>query len=412
VKIKGGALIYTLFIVVIIGTLVSLVLIISQYSAQNIINYQKSIQNTKNISSGIALLLDNKNNQQLNSEKEIILFDNENNKVINKKNQWGLYEIIGTSNLKRTEYKYAIVGTVPSPTTLYLSNSFTSLKLAGNTRIEGNCFIPERGVERANISGFPYTGEKLIYGTKQTSNKSLPLLNPNLYHCFDDKYLDTIVMWKETIKDSIIHSFSQKTLHYISSEPIELTNKSIKGNIIIESNQYIEVANNSNLKNIILKAPFIKIKENYTGTLQLLAEDSIIIENNVELKYPSSIFLYDKKSIKEKTGYIKIGRNSNIEGDVVAIQKEYNYRDKINITIGENTTLTGLLYINGVATLKKVKILGSLYCYSIAFKTGKKTIENTLLNTTISTKLQPKEYVGGTILKENKKQLKKIIEWL
>lgn len=411
-KVKGGALIYSLFIVLVIGTLVSLVLIMSQYSAQNVIGYQKSIQESKNIRAGLTLLLDNENTQELNSEKEIVLFENKYHKIKNKRIQWGLYEVIGTSNLSKTESKHAIIGSKrKQKTALYLTNTNRSLKLAGNSILEGTCYIPTKGVERANVTGKPYRGSKLIHGTKQVSNKTLPELNVNLFKVFDKREFDSISLWNQSI-DSIFQGFNNKTMHYISSNSIKLSNQSIRGNVIIESSHSITVTANVELKNAILIAPYIQIENEYEGALQLMAKDSISVGSNVTLNYPSSLLLYDSKSVKEVTGAIKTGQNTQIFGDVIAYQKEYNYRDKISILIGSNSTIVGTVYVNGIVDLINSTVKGSVYCHLLSSKSGGSTYENTLINTTISLKQQPKEFVGGEILKDKRLVSKKVIEWL
>ena len=101
-KVEGSALIYSLFIVLVIGTVVSLILMISQYSSQNVIGFQKSIQLNKDLNSGIELLLSKDQFQTLNSEKESSLFPLQKNKIKTKRIQWGLYEVIGVQTNTNT----------------------------------------------------------------------------------------------------------------------------------------------------------------------------------------------------------------------------------------------------------------------------------------------------------------------
>ncbi len=413
-KVNGGALIYSLFIVLVIGTVVTLILMIAQYSSQNVVGFQQSIQKTKDIDSGIELLLSSDEFQKLNTEKEINLFSDKNNKVITKRMQWGIYELIGVKQVGNSYSKYGILGyQSETKTSLYLTNSNQSLKVAGNTRLEGTCYLPEKGIERANISGSPYNGSKLIYGTKQESKKSLPELNKTLITTFMQKEspLDSVILWNDYL-DSINQSFGDKTLHFISSNAVILNHQKIRGNVIIESSKEIVVSANSTLGNIILKAPYIFIENQYNGALQLQATDSIVIGDQVQLDYPSSIMLYDTKSVKDTTGYIKIGKRATIIGELLAIQKEYNYRDKISIKIAQESIITGNVYVNGVIDIKAAKVNGSIYCEQFYLKSGGSVQQNTLLDVTISNKNRPESYLGANLFSETKLKHKNIINWV
>ncbi len=268
-KVEGNALIYSLFIVLVISSIVTLVLMISKYSAQNVITFQQGIQKQYSLNSGIELLLSNDAFQELNTTKKVTLFSNSQDEIITKRMQWGLYEIIGVTN--NTTTKYGVIGyqTINQPT-LYLTNTNQSLKVAGNTRLEGTAYLPEKGVERGNLTGHAYRGDKLIYGKKLKSQKSLPSLNNTLLKYLESKEspLDSIVLWNN-YTDSITQHFDQKTLHFISSSSIDIGNQKINGNVIIESNKSISVATNSNLDNIVLIAPFISIADGFNGILQL-----------------------------------------------------------------------------------------------------------------------------------------------
>lgn len=413
-KVEGSALIYSLFIVLVIGTVVSLILMISQYSSQNVIRFQKSIQLNKNLNSGIELLLSKDQFQTLNSEKESSLFPLQKNKIKTKRIQWGLYEVIGVQNQTNTNSKYGILGYQPKDhTSLYLTNTNQSLKVAGNTRLEGNCWLPQKGIERGNISGNPYRGDKLIYGKKLESKKSLPLVNEALLNNLTQKEssLDSILLWNDFI-DSLSQPFSQKTLHYISSNTIILNNQNIKGNVIIESSKEILISSTANLGNIVLKAPYIAIESQYHGALQIQARDSIVLGEQIYLDYPSSITLYDTKSIKDTAGYIKIGKTSTVYGEILAIQKEYNYRDKISLKIAPQSTVTGTIYINGVIDLTNTTIDGSVYCQQFYLKKGGSAQQNTLLDVSISNKNRSEHYLGGNLFESKELKQKDIINWL
>ncbi|MCT4581137.1 MAG: hypothetical protein N4A35_06940 [Flavobacteriales bacterium] len=412
-KVDGNALIYSLFIVLVIGSIVTLVLMIAQHSSQNVIRFQQGIQDHNNLKSGIALLLSKDDFQPLNSTQELSLFEGPQHKIITKRMLWGLYEIIGvtTANLSS---KYGIIGSANINTTaLYLADNNQPLKVAGKTQLEGTCYLPQKGIERGNVTGHPYSGSRLVYGNKLQSKKVLPPLNKVLLQHLEEKEtaLDSIKLWDDYI-DSLTQSFNQKTLHLISSSPIVLTHQKINGNIILESSEAIHVSNTAKLGNLVLKAPFITIADDFSGTLQLQARDSIVIGKHVLLNYPSSLVLYDTKPVKAPSSYIKIGANTSIFGELLAYQKQYNYRDKISIQSDVQSSITGNIYINGIANLKATTIYGTLYCQQVNVKTGGSIQNNTLLDILLSSKKRSEYYLGANLLEAQQTQKKGIINWL
>lgn len=413
-KVEGNALIYSLFIVLVISTIITLLLMISQYSAKNVIDFQSSIQRNQNIKSGIALLLSQEEFQTINTIQETTLFANPKNQISTKRMQWGLFELIGVKSAQKKQMRYGILGYKKKDnTTLYLTNTNQSLKIAGKTRLEGKCYLPDKGLERATVTGHSYKGDRLIYGEKLQSKKTIPQLKKKYLERFESKesLLDTVVLWND-FTDSIRQSFSQKTIHFISSAPILISQQLIRGNVIVESSKAIKITNQANVDNVVFKAPYIIVENGYQGSLHLQARDSILIGEEVKLDYPSSVLLYDTKSVKEPAGYVKIGVNSSIVGEVAAIQKEYNYRDKISVQIDPKSKVEGTLYANGVISLKEVEINGSVYCQQFNLQTGGSTHSNTLLDVLMSHKKRAEEYLGGNYIENQEVEEKGIINWV
>ena len=407
-KAKGNTLIYALFIVLIISILLNFIILISQYSSQITLSYKNQIQEIRNIESGITLLL-NTPIIPINKQKEITLFDG--NKVYIERYGWGVFEIIGAHN--STIHKYALTGVTPPDTTLYISNTRSTLNVAGTTYIQGNCFLPKSKVERANISGLPYTGEHLIYGNKKESNKTIPEINSYLLENTNSPIYykkDSIVYFNN--QTNITHPFKKKTIHYKSTKSIILNNHVLQGNIVIESEQSIIIKENVKLKNIILIAPYIEIQNKYKNEdgIQIIAQDSIFIGENVTLGYPSALFLYNNNKTSSPPPNIKIKKNFILLGDIIAYQNIYDYRNPINVIIENNANIIGTIYTNGITYISNSKINGSLYCNYINNKKDGNTYYNTIINTLISSKNRPKNFVGSPIIKTNNS--KRIIEWL
>ena len=99
------------------------------------------------------------------------------------KTYWGALEL-RRAKAKKGSFEFerlALVGQANDERpALYLKDNQRPLVLAGNTKIQGTAYLPERGVKMGNIYGNSYYATQLIYGEEKQSQSELPKLSEEI----------------------------------------------------------------------------------------------------------------------------------------------------------------------------------------------------------------------------------------
>lgn len=326
--------------------------------------------------------------------------------------KWGAFQIAvaKTFNGNKSIEKSALIGTEKPSTlpSLYLSDNGQPLKLGGATKIEGIAFLPERGVERAYISGKNYLNKELVYGEKKKSDRFLPKLNTEFSNLNLESFIKDVVKIDDIQKDTVF-SFNNPTTLFSTIEAIYIRNN-IKGNVIIHSFDSIYVSAESSLQNVILISPIVHFEKGFKGNVQVVAHQSISCEEGVRLTYPSTLVLNEEQSyLGLKSATIFIDENVQVRGGVLLLSKVNNFRKPVRLFIAEKSTLSGIVYNQGTTEIKGV-IIGSLYTNAFDLKTAGGQYSNHIVDAEISSKKLPDSFMIPNWLEVENNRPSRIIE--
>jgi hypothetical protein len=307
---------------------------------------------------------------------------------------WGAFRVVEvtTRHQQKSITKTALIGfqSEYKLSTLYLPNTTQSLKVCGDTKIEGNASISERGIERAYIAGKNYSNDQLIYGNKEISEKTMPAINVDFRNLTLESFYPETVKIDWTGNDSTF-SFSAKTSLITQIEAIVLE-KELKGNLIIHSFDSIIVKANAYLENVILISPKIRFEKGFRGSVQAIAHESIICEEDVRLLYPSVLILNEtKQNLTTEKREISLASKSKVLGGILLVSQFPDFRKPVSLKIID-ALVAGFVYNQGETELQG-KIAGHIYTQQFALHAGGGQYTNHLLDATISTKLLPKEFI-------------------
>lgn len=417
--LKAGALLYAVFLSFLISLIAGFIVLSSYYHNRYIDNLQGQTKIIANVNSAINLILGAPETLQLNQKKNIDLFNDGENIVSVEGKSWGMYNVACASS---TWHNYSFSKTAmfgddifnTEQVSLYLADQNNYLSLCGRTIVKGICYLPRLGTKRAYIEGQSFVGNKMVDGDVKTSEKQLPQINSELIEK-NNSYLtgnfqknDSIRYYEEfAVNDTIANSFNNKTLLILSDNKIQLSYKLYKGNIIIFSKNEVEIQSDARIEDIIVYAPSIKIKSGFKGNLQAFASDSLIVEDNVTLLFPSVTGLIGKTG--DLRQYLKLESNCEVSGAVFLFSKSSSTKNQPVLSIDKNAVVYGQVYSNSLTELKG-KIYGSLYCSKFLLKTPSSIYENHLLNAEVNfSKLSP-QFVGVSLLEKSKQ--KELIKWL
>ena len=328
------------------------------------------------------------------------LFNEGIDSVSISKESWGAFTILrSTATHKNVKFsKISLSGLISEDDkSLYLPDYGRPLSVAGQTRLENNCYLPKTGVKRAYIEGKNYVGSKLVYGGQHTSTNALPEIDPVI---LDEvtKLNGQFQKWEQ--RDSIKNSFANPGLHFIDDNFLSLEDEVVEGHVILEARDSIFIGAQAELSDIIIKAPVVYIESGFEGNLQIIATEKITLENNVLLRYPSVLSLIETTFPKTQNAQISIGKQSQVLGTVLALSQVPNFRKPVQLSIAEEAEVDGLVYCKGKTELKGT-INGTIYTEKFYLKTLASSYENHLLDATIKNDL-PKEFVTVDLFRKSK----------
>ena len=418
-KIKAGALQFSIFVTVIIAIILASFIILIHTHKRFIVQTKFVVETIDNTNKGIDYVLNH--NINLNETHNINLQDEDYKTLNAERNHWGVFEKISiTSKIKTNTFtKTALIGASQpkkNRLALYLEDQNKPLVVVGNTKIQGLAYLPKQGIRTGNISGHSYYGNRLIYGPTRISN-SLPKIQNEI-----TKQIKTINKDINNIRPNLFLDINKTKSHQnsflnplkviYSLNDINLSGVSLIGHIIIQSKTKIVVESSSNLKDVILIAPTVEIKDRVKGVFQIISRKKITIGKHCSLNYPSAIVLIENKlstasSKKNEDNQIIINKSSNIKGAIVFLgnTKLRNYNPQV--IINENSKIEGEIYCNQNLELKG-DVNGSVYTSNFLAKQSGSVYQNHIYNGTISTDKLAQEYVG-LLFKDSKKS---IIKWL
>lgn len=397
--LKAGSIVYALAIALLISAISGALILLGSHFKLEQQRYEVSDKLIDNANAGILILQHNAESQV---KTTVDIYDNGSDSVVLFKRPWGFFDVALVSALHQGKVyrKAALLGCNNTPsltTSLYLADHGKPLKLCGETRVAGDCFLPKSGVERAYIEGQNYIGNQLIYGKRHASNRQLPepnkgRINAALEYLHGNfSMTDSVVAFDALLTDSIIHSFSEKTLVILSQSSLDLTQGYFAGNIIFHAKNRITIAAGVQLDNVQLYASEITFLKRASVCVQAFASKQLVVENEAQLQYPSVLGTLEKSRLNTEASLL-IGDDVTIAGAVFVKPEKLSPRFPAQLSIGFRSVLHGTAYVNGLTELKGA-IHGSLYTEGLTLKTPSSIYQRTLLNATIERDLLSKQFV-------------------
>ncbi|MDR0753821.1 MAG: hypothetical protein LBF04_00325 [Prevotellaceae bacterium] len=327
------------------------------------------------------------------------LYDSiESSQMLVEREQWGMYEIVSVSSQNRKAHQTCIVGldsVYSNNINFYYQENKSTLTLVGNTNLDGYVSLPAKGIIYGQIKSVFFNGKK-VENSKVTVSKELPNANNNL-----KKYVENLFSFQNVeetvINDSSIHAdFYNSQIKYLSAQNSEATFYSLKGKIILAGDE-ITVSSDSKLNDIIMVANKINISKNFEGSLQIFSRDTVIIEENVKMNYPSGIF---------SRKYVKIGDNSQVNGYIIVDNDDKIDTRRANYIQSRLAKVRGLLYIRGAAQIQGI-VSGCAYVARAVFYSPQGYYNDMIYDSTI---LENNEIAYPLWFKNSQKR--KIIKWV
>lgn len=403
--LKAGAFIYALFVMFIVSMLTLLFLTLTRLYSNEISGMQMQERLDENALSGIQYALGTASGVWQDAQ-QLDLFGLGKDLVHIQKKKWGFMDVVTSkaSHKNRFSIRSALVGyQVPDSLKigLYLANNQAALHLSGETRLIGNAYLPQSGVKRAYIAGTSYFGDRLIYGEQFLSEKELPIF----FDTLGLSLLANSALKQFDLPKQHQQSFLDSTLLISAANVVHLKDLSLKGNIVIQSDTLVEIYPSALLEDVIVMAPSIKVKTGSRFSAQLLAKDSLIVEENCFLEYPSLLVVNTFND-----GFVHIGSKANIYGDVWFKSTKPPGNLKRSVLIEKDAEVVGRLLVDKGNLQLNGSVKGVVYTTDFILKHPVGTYKNHLLAARIDRPSLWPDYLFVAKVVEHDKP--NILKWL
>lgn len=407
-KLKGGALIYTVLILLVLGILLGMFLMRFRLHSELNQRLEANMQASDNVLSAVNYFL------AVDADKKGfakgVLFGSKADSFYVQTMEWGIYRLLHTKakhGIAQDE-KICLVGMKPTENlqaAIFLNDNNKPLKIVGKTKIAGTVYLPQSGLQVGNIGNRTFEGDSLIRGKiKKSKSETLNVSYKNIAANFSE----LIALASSSATQNKGNTAPFYIQNYIYNSGMRITGK-IAPYSRITSSQYLEISKETNANLCVFYAPYIRIKSGFKGNIQVFATDSVIVEEGVTLDYPSAIVL---SGITESAkGYLKIHANSQIEGAVI---NDTHILQKINTTdnytfIDFNSRISGHIITNGKLELKG-KVGGFVAVNEFQVVTPAAVYINHLLDAEIDYRKLSPLFTTGTYVANNPNY--QVITWL
>jgi hypothetical protein len=279
---------------------------------------------------------------------------------------WGLYENVSVSSADGKFHSTRILGKkqdCKQEAALWVCSRDMALSLAGNTRIEGPVFAPVNGVNYIQLGNTPFSGKTIANYDIHLSGRELPPADSIYLKELNALYKNEKSMAQPVPlnKKQTYYSFIKETSYFALPQKTE--DLVLQGNAILYGDE-VTISSRSIINDVILVARKVIVEDGFTGSMQIMASDTVILKKNVHLLYPSGIYLNGNNG---KT-FLNIGPQSRLDGYALIngnVDKGNTLLISPNYHQEPDAVFCGLLYVNGTADMNGI-ISGAAYikeCY-------------------------------------------------
>lgn len=281
---------------------------------------------------------------------------------------WGLYEAVRVHASDPRISSVRLFGaTHPVPPlrnqccNLWYSTKGTTLSLTGRIVLHGFLRLPRHGVQYGQIRSVFFCGEPVETGRTAYVGTQMPALrydvNRQIDHLFN--LLSESGAW-EAMPDSLAVGFCEYQPRLLNAEGV-CENISVEGSAILLGNE-ITIDSTCNLKDVLVVGHTIRIEDGFQGRVQLFAEDTVIIGQEVNLQYPSGVFVRRQNPNR----YLEIGANSRVEGYAIVAGEGNPDVKRRNYCQARTSVLRGLLWVDGAAQVQGI-VSGCIVANSLVY---------------------------------------------
>ncbi|MDR0938385.1 MAG: hypothetical protein LBN29_03370 [Mediterranea sp.] len=290
--------------------------------------------------------------------------DDPRSAVILREQPWGLYERVDAANADSTAAASWLVGKardIPTRPALWICDREHSLTLAGEAGVDGEAYLPKSGLNYGMFHQRPYSGEPLATARIRTAGKELPAI-------------DSAAVRR---MDALLSASPRE------GEPISALSDEGDAPSRRQTSLYgdkVKIPGSWKLTDVLLIARHVTVEAGFSGSMQIVASDTVIIEEGATLRYPSGVYLHGRGG-KNKT-HLHLCADARLEGYAIVFgdaDGSDGFAVDIHYRQEKGSRLSGLLYVDGTAHVEGA-VSGAAYLKECYFLTDEEMYAGLLFN--------------------------------
>ncbi|MEO1416295.1 MAG: hypothetical protein AAFW00_13500 [Bacteroidota bacterium] len=355
----------------------------------------------QNLQSGVHLFLSEGFQQGRNQAFQ--LFDDSTDSCFIQTENWGLFGLIHgqAQSGRHLHARSALVGAkVPNRLaySLYIRDVGGPLVVSGNTMLKGKIFVPRAGIRAGYVGQKRFTQDQLFVGDRLTSGNNLPF-TPQV------SSVDVMRSFREILSrqrsqeeflatDITIQQPWTDAAYQINAEGhLILHDVSLQGKCIITAEK-ITLTPQADLNGTLLFARNIVFQSGFKGDVQAFALDSLWVESDVHLDYPSVLLVSKYSSQAPSLLHIAAGAkiqgmvlyDNNLFGPIAPNRQDLCFVDR-------TSRLEGILYAAHQLDLRG-EVIGSVTAGNIIHQSTARLYKNYLVDATIDFERLSSKYLA------------------
>lgn len=316
---------------------------------------------------------------------------------------WGLFDVV-VLTARKGPFRDTVVALLGSSfssvnrAALYLTDENVPLAVNDDAQVRGAAWLPKKGDVRP--ASLPLIGPRRVgepvSGKVQTSRPSLPFASDSALARLRD--YASLQLEKLVPKGSRPMTEPTTATYSFLGQPVVwyregtfTVQRAAAGQVIIISSQRLIVEAASRLDNVLLVAPTIIVKAGFQGRVQLLARDTVLVEENCRLAYPSAACAYGEG----KLALVSLGAGSRLQGVAIAATAVPSLLGAVRLT--PTTIVEGQVFSTGVVE-NCGTMRGPLMCRRLMYHSIGSYFENCLVNCTLDRAALPAEFLSTRLL--------------
>lgn len=372
-------------IVLVISVLI-MILILMAFEFWNInsfyyIRYHSVKQQKMHLSSVLsAFCNDSILSEQMKEEKKFQLYEDDTHSIVSIDSYlWGLYECVRMHNFDNSIHAVHLIGKAQdmrSSPAIWICERDHSISLSGNAEISGKFFAPKNGLTYINLNFDSFRGQIIPSTNIRVSSKNLPTVDSTYLQSTRD--LKKLPVSESDQIPEYYHSFLNAPIYASIKNADEILYA--KGRLVLYGDK-VRIKSSCKISDIILIARYVTIESGFSGSLQIMATDTVEIGKGTYLHYPSGVYIHGDKN----KAYLHINQDSQIEGYAIIegnVEGGNGFIVDIHYRQEKGSQLSGLLFVDGIAHLEGT-VLGAAYLKECYYLSGENMYSGLIYNAKI-----------------------------